>query len=331
MGTQVCVVGAGSWGTTVAALVAHNAPTTLWARRGELADEINSTHVNSAYLAGASLPESLRASTDLEALVANADVVAMAVPSQGFRDVMVEVSRAIRPTTPIVSLSKGLERSTLKRMSEVIAEVAPANPVAVLSGPNLAREILAGQPAASVVACASDSVAVQLQQLFSRPTLRLYTNPDVVGCEIGGVVKNVIAIAAGIAQGFGFGDNTKATLVTRGLAEMTRLGVAMGATPLTFASLAGMGDIIATCASMQSRNTQVGVRLGKGESIADIVASMNMVAEGVKSSSVVVELAHRLGVEMPIAEQVARVCDGSVSAADALRALMSRSSRSEFD
>ncbi len=331
MGTQVCVVGAGSWGTTVAALVAHNAPTTLWARRGELADEINSTHVNSAYLAGASLPESLRASTDLEALVANADVVAMAVPSQGFRDVMVEVSRAIRPTTPIVSLSKGLERSTLKRMSEVIAEVAPANPVAVLSGPNLAREILAGQPAASVVACASDSVAVQLQQLFSRPTLRLYTNPDVVGCEIGGVVKNVIAIAAGIAQGFGFGDNTKATLVTRGLAEMTRLGVAMGATPLTFAGLAGMGDIIATCASMQSRNTQVGVRLGKGESIADIVASMNMVAEGVKSSSVVVELAHRLGVEMPIAEQVARVCDGSVSAADALRALMSRSSRSEFD
>lgn len=331
MGTQVCVVGAGSWGTTVAALVAHNAPTTLWARRDELADEINSTHVNSAYLAGASLPESLRASTDLEALVANADVVAMAVPSQGFRDVMVEVSRAIRPTTPIVSLSKGLERSTLKRMSEVIAEVAPANPVAVLSGPNLAREILAGQPAASVVACASDSVAVQLQQLFSRPTLRLYTNPDVVGCEIGGVVKNVIAIAAGIAQGFGFGDNTKATLVTRGLAEMTRLGVAMGATPLTFAGLAGMGDIIATCASMQSRNTQVGVRLGKGESIADIVASMNMVAEGVKSSSVVVELAHRLGVEMPIAEQVARVCDGSVSAADALRALMSRSSRSEFD
>lgn len=331
MGTQVCVVGAGSWGTTVAALVAHNAPTTLWARRGELADEINSTHVNSAYLAGASLPESLRASTDLEALVANADVVAMAVPSQGFRDVMVEVSRAIRPTTPIVSLSKGLERSTLKRMSEVVAEVAPANPVAVLSGPNLAREILAGQPAASVVACASDSVAVQLQQLFSRPTLRLYTNPDVVGCEIGGVVKNVIAIAAGIAQGFGFGDNTKATLVTRGLAEMTRLGVAMGATPLTFAGLAGMGDIIATCASMQSRNTQVGVRLGKGESIADIVASMNMVAEGVKSSSVVVELAHRLGVEMPIAEQVARVCDGSVSAADALRALMSRSSRSEFD
>ena len=325
------MVGAGSWGTTVAALVAQNASTTLWARRDDLVDEINGSHTNAAYLSAASLPESLRASSDLAGLVAGADVVAMAVPSQGFRDVMVEVARSIRPTTPIVSLSKGLERSSLKRMSEVVSEVAPNNPVAVLSGPNLAREILAGQPAASVVACANDAVAVQLQALFSRPTFRLYTNPDVVGCEIGGVVKNVIAIAAGIAQGFGFGDNTKATLVTRGLAEMTRLGVAMGASPLTFAGLAGMGDIIATCASMQSRNTQVGVRLGKGESIADIVASMNMVAEGVKSSSVVVELAHRLGVEMPIAEQVARVCDGSVSAADALRALMSRSSRSEFD
>jgi glycerol-3-phosphate dehydrogenase (NAD(P)+) len=325
------VVGAGSWGTTVAALVAHNADTTLWARREDLVEEINSRHTNSAYLPSATLPETLRASSDLEELISRADVVAMAVPSQGFRDVATRVAKSIGKRTPIVSLSKGLERSTLMRMSQVLAESMPGRPVAVLSGPNLAREILAGQPAASVVACADDAVATTLQGLFSRPTFRLYTNPDVVGCEIGGVVKNVIAIAAGIAQGFGFGDNTKATLVTRGLAEMTRLGVAMGANPLTFAGLAGMGDIMATCASMQSRNTQVGVRLGKGESVADIVASMNMVAEGVKSSAVVVELARKLGVEMPIAEQVARVCDGSQSAADALRALMSRSSRSEFD
>ena len=331
MGTQVCVVGAGSWGTTVASLVAHNAETTLWARRDDLVDEINSRHTNSAYLPSATLPDTLRASSDLDALIAAADVVAMAVPSQGFRDVAARVATSIGATTPVVSLSKGLERSTLMRMSQVLEESMPGRPVAVLSGPNLAREILAGQPAASVIACADDAVATTLQQLFSRPTFRLYTNPDVVGCEIGGVVKNVIAIAAGIAQGFGFGDNTKATLVTRGLAEMTRLGVAMGANPLTFAGLAGMGDIMATCASMQSRNTQVGVRLGKGESIADIVASMNMVAEGVKSSAVVVDLARKLGVEMPIAEQVARVCDGTQSAADALRALMSRSSRSEFD
>jgi len=325
------VVGAGSWGTTVASLVAHNAETTLWARRDDLVDEINSRHTNSAYLPSATLPDTLRASSDLDALIAAADVVAMAVPSQGFRDVAARVANSIGSTTPVVSLSKGLERSTLMRMSQVLEESMPGRPVAVLSGPNLAREILAGQPAASVIACADDAVATTLQQLFSRPTFRLYTNPDVVGCEIGGVVKNVIAIAAGIAQGFGFGDNTKATLVTRGLAEMTRLGVAMGANPLTFAGLAGMGDIMATCASMQSRNTQVGVRLGKGESIADIVASMNMVAEGVKSSAVVVDLARKLGVEMPIAEQVARVCDGTQSAADALRALMSRSSRSEFD
>ena len=327
----MCVVGAGSWGTTVASLVAHNAETTLWARRDDLVDEINSRHTNSAYLPSATLPDTLRASSDLDALIAAADVVAMAVPSQGFRDVAARVANSIGATTPVVSLSKGLERSTLMRMSQVLEESMPGRPVAVLSGPNLAREILAGQPAASVIACADDAVATTLQQLFSRPTFRLYTNPDVVGCEIGGVVKNVIAIASGIAQGFGFGDNTKATLVTRGLAEMTRLGVAMGANPLTFAGLAGMGDIMATCASMQSRNTQVGVRLGKGESIADIVASMNMVAEGVKSSAVVVDLARKLGVEMPIAEQVARVCDGTQSAADALRALMSRSSRSEFD
>jgi glycerol-3-phosphate dehydrogenase (NAD(P)+) len=331
VGTQVCVVGAGSWGTTVASLVAHNVETTLWARRDDLVDEINSRHTNSAYLPSATLPDTLRASSDLDALIAAADVVAMAVPSQGFRDVAARVANSIGATTPVVSLSKGLERSTLMRMSQVLEESMPGRPVAVLSGPNLAREILAGQPAASVIACADDAVATKLQQLFSRPTFRLYTNPDVVGCEIGGVVKNVIAIASGIAQGFGFGDNTKATLVTRGLAEMTRLGVAMGANPLTFAGLAGMGDIMATCASMQSRNTQVGVRLGKGESIADIVASMNMVAEGVKSSAVVVDLARKLGVEMPIAEQVARVCDGTQSAADALRALMSRSSRSEFD
>jgi glycerol-3-phosphate dehydrogenase (NAD(P)+) len=331
VGTQVCVVGAGSWGTTVASLVAHNVETTLWARRDDLVDEINSRHTNSAYLPSATLPDTLRASSDLDALIAVADVVAMAVPSQGFRDVAARVANSIGATTPVVSLSKGLERSTLMRMSQVLEESMPGRPVAVLSGPNLAREILAGQPAASVIACADDAVATTLQQLFSRPTFRLYTNPDVVGCEIGGVVKNVIAIASGIAQGFGFGDNTKATLVTRGLAEMTRLGVAMGANPLTFAGLAGMGDIMATCASMQSRNTQVGVRLGTGESIADIVASMNMVAEGVKSSAVVVDLARKLGVEMPIAEQVARVCDGTQSAADALRALMSRSSRSEFD
>jgi glycerol-3-phosphate dehydrogenase (NAD(P)+) len=325
------VVGAGSWGTTVAALTSHNATTTLWARRPQLADEINSTHINSAYLPDASLPESLRADSDLARALAGADVVAMAVPSLGFRSVIDEVSKHIGDRVPIVSLSKGLEQSTFKRMSEVIADVMPSNPVAVLSGPNLAKEILAGQPAASVIACTDVAIARELVAVFSRPTFRLYTNPDVIGCEIGGVVKNVVAIAAGISQGFGFGENSKATLVTRGLAEMSRLGVALGAQSATFSGLAGMGDVMATCASMNSRNTQVGVRLGRGENIDEIVASMNMIAEGVNSSASVIELAHRYAVEMPIAEQVASVCAGKVSAADALRALMSRQSKSEFD
>ncbi len=327
----MCVVGAGSWGTTVAALTSHNAATTLWARRPQLADEINSTHLNSAYLPDASLPEVLRADSDLARALAGADVVAMAVPSLGFRAVINEVSKHIGDRVPIVSLSKGLEQSTFKRMSEVIADVMPNNPVAVLSGPNLAKEILAGQPAASVIACTDVAIARELVAVFSRPTFRLYTNPDVIGCEIGGVVKNVVAIAAGISQGFGFGENSKATLVTRGLAEMSRLGVALGAQSATFSGLAGMGDVMATCASMNSRNTQVGVRLGRGENIDEIVASMNMIAEGVKSSASVIELAHRHSVEMPIAEQVAAVCAGKVSAADALRALMSRQSKSEFE
>ena len=327
----MCVVGAGSWGTTVAALTSHNATTTLWARRPQLADEINSIHINSAYLPDASLPDALRADSDLARALAGADVVAMAVPSLGFRSVIDEVSKHIGDRVPIVSLSKGLEQSTFKRMSEVIADVMPSNPVAVLSGPNLAKEILAGQPAASVIACTDVAIARELVAVFSRPTFRLYTNPDVIGCEIGGVVKNVVAIAAGISQGFGFGENSKATLVTRGLAEMSRLGVALGAQSATFSGLAGMGDVMATCASMQSRNTQVGVRLGRGENIDEIVASMNMIAEGVKSSASVIELAHRHSVEMPIAEQVAAVCAGKVSAAEALRALMSRQSKSEFD
>ena len=325
------MVGAGSWGTTIAALASHNAHTMLWSRRAELAEEINSLHTNSAYLGATALPDALQASSDLQTALAHADVVAMAVPSQGFREVSSEVSKYVRSGVPIISLSKGLEQSTFMRMSEVIEQIMPNNPVAVLSGPNLAKEILAGQPAASVIACTDESVARELLEVFSRPAFRLYTNPDVIGCEIGGVVKNVVAIASGISQGFGFGENSKATLVTRGLAEMSRLGVALGAQSATFSGLAGMGDVMATCASMHSRNTQVGVRLGKGEKIDDIVASMNMVAEGVKSSASVVELAHRHSIEMPMCEQVAAVCAGKVSAADALRALMSRQSKSEFD
>ncbi len=329
MGIRLCVVGGGSWGTTIAALAAQNTDTVLWVRREELAAEINERHTNSAYLGDHQLPDSLRATSELSEAVSRADVIAMAVPAHGMREVAGNVAGSARTGIPLMSLAKGLERGTLKRMSEVIAEVAPRHPVAVLSGPNLAREILAGQPAASVIACADEDIARMLQEQFTRPTFRLYTNLDVIGCEIGGVVKNVVAIAAGIVQGFGFGENTRATLVTRGLAEMSRLGVALGANVLTFAGLAGMGDVMATCSSAQSRNTSVGIRLGRGESITDIMSSMTMVAEGVNSASSVLKLARQHDVEMPIAQQVSAVCEGEVSATDALQALMGRTSKPE--
>ena len=331
MGSRVCVVGAGSWGTTVAALAAANGDAVIWARRVELAEEITGLHTNRAYTGDRSLPRSLRASADLAACLDGASVVAMAVPSAGFGAVAARVAEIAPRGVPVVSLSKGLDAVTGRRMSEVLADEIPGSPVAVLSGPNLAAEILAGQPAAGVMACADESVARALVPSFARPTFRIYTNPDVTGCEVGGVVKNVIAIAAGIAQGFGFGDNTKAALITRGLAEMARLGAALGARPETFAGLAGMGDLVATCASSHSRNSQVGVRLGRGEALASIVESMNMVAEGVRSSGAVVALARRHGVEMPICEQVAAVCDGTKTAAASLLELMSRTTKGEFE
>ena len=326
---RMAVVGAGSWGTTVASLAADNTPTTLWARRGEIVDSINTRHVNPDYIGGVGLSEKLRASTSLVETVSDADVVVMAVPSQGFRTVLTEAAPHIRPWVPVVSLSKGLEAGSMLRMSQVANEVLPGHPVAVLTGPNLASEISVGQPAASVVAIDDAVIATALQDLFSRPTFRVYTNTDVVGCEIAGVVKNVIAIASGIAMGMGFGDNTRATLITRGLAEMTRLAVALGGNPDSLAGLAGMGDLIATCSSTSSRNTTVGVRLGRGESLDDILGSTTMVAEGVKSSKSVLELAQAHGVDMPITEQVVAVCHDGVKAADALTALMTRRVRPE--
>ena len=330
MTINVAVIGAGSWGTTVAALAAVNTPTLLWARRHELAEQINSEHCNGDYLAAFSLPHELRATGSLEEAVSNADVLVMAVPSHGYREVAAEAAKHLRPWVPVVSLTKGLEGATTKRMSEVTRDEMPGHPVAVLTGPNLAKEILAGQPAASVVAVDDTDIAAELQRIFGRPWLRVYTNADVVGCEVGGVVKNVIAIAAGMAEGMGFGENTRATLITRGLAEMTRLGMALGGEAATFAGLAGMGDLIATCSSKQSRNNMVGLQLGQGRTIEDVLESMNMVAEGVKSSPSVLDLARRHGVDMPITEQVVAVCHQGRPAREALAALMSRSNKSEF-
>ena len=327
---RVAVIGAGSWGTTVASVVAPNTATVLWARRQDLVDTMVTARRNEAYLPDYTLPDELEFTSSLRDAVSAADVVVMGVPSHGFRDVLVEAARWVRPWVPVVSLSKGLERSSLKRMSEVVADELPGHPVAVLTGPNLAKEIMAGQPAAAVVAIDDKTIAEELQRVFSRPTLRVYTNPDVVGSEIAGVAKNVIAIASGMAAGMGFGDNTRATIITRGLAEMTRLGMAMGGEGLTFAGLAGMGDLIATCSSTQSRNNQVGLRLGRGESIDAIMESMTMVAEGVKSSPSVLDLARRHEVEMPITEQVVAVCHQGRAAVDAMSLLMQRRRRSEL-
>ncbi|MDP2293737.1 MAG: NAD(P)H-dependent glycerol-3-phosphate dehydrogenase [Actinomycetota bacterium] len=331
MPINVAVIGAGSWGTTVAALAAVNTPTMLWARRAALADTINSEHVNSDYLPQFPLPPELRATPSLADAVSSADVLVMAVPSHGYREVAAEAALHLRPWVPIVSLTKGLEQGTRKRMSEVTRDEMPGHPVAVLTGPNLAKEILSGQPAASVVAIDDNDIAAELQRIFGRPSLRVYTNGDVVGCEVGGVVKNVIAIASGMAEGMGFGDNTRATLITRGLAEMTRLGIAMGGHAATFAGLAGMGDLIATCSSKQSRNNMVGFQLGEGRSIEAVLADMNMVAEGVKSSPSVLELARRYGVDMPITEQVVAVCHHGRPARDALGFLMQRTRKSEME
>ena len=324
MQIRVTVVGAGSWGTTVAALAANNTPTTLWARDGELAQQIDTEHVNERYLPGFGLPEALCCTGDLERAVRDADVVVMGVPSQGFRSTLVELAPWVRPWVPVVSLTKGLEVGTRLRMSQIVEQELPGHPVAVLTGPNLAKEILAGDAAASVIAIDDQHVAGALQPLFAGDLFRVYTHHDVIGCELGGVLKNVIAIASGMADGLGTGDNTRATVVTRGLNEISRFGEALGGEPATFAGLAGMGDLIATCISAQSRNRYVGEQLGRGRAIDDVIEEMHMVAEGVKTSKVVHEMAGELGVDMPIAEEVYAACHEGRSAEEAYRGLLRR-------
>ena len=329
---RVGVIGAGSWGTAVAGLAAVSADTVLWARRADLAETITSTHENPDCLPGHQLPANLRATTDLQG-VASADVVIMGVPSHGYRAVLEQCAESVSKTALVISLSKGIEQGTLMRMTEVTCDVLPNHDpdrVGVLSGPNLPREIADGQPAATVIAMPDLANAEVIQRLFMSGSLRVYTNRDVVGCESAGALKNVMAIAAGIARGLEFGHNTMATLITRALAELTRLGVAMGGEPLTFSGLAGMGDLIATCMSSQSRNNQVGVGLGQGRKLDEIIDDMNMVAEGVKSTRGILELADRYGIEMPIATQVGRVLYEGASPKEVLRVLMGRDAKREL-
>ncbi len=331
MNMNVAVVGAGSWGTTVGHLCAHNASTLLHSRRQDVADAINERHENPRYLKGYALHQRLRASTDLANVVTQADVLVMGVPSGGFRKTLVQIQPYLRPWVPVVSLTKGLEIGTAKRMTELVEEELPGHPVGVLTGPNLAKEILAGSAAAAVVAFTDQTIAEQLQRLFASSLFRVYSSTDVVGCELGGALKNVIALAAGMADGLGTGDNTRAAVMTRGLAEITRLGVALGGQLGTFMGLAGMGDLLATCISPQSRNRYFGEQLGKGRSVAEIAAEMNQVAEGVKAAPVVVELARAHGVYMPIAEQMCACVQEGRSAVRAYAGLVQNPASREID
>jgi glycerol-3-phosphate dehydrogenase (NAD(P)+) len=331
MNLRVGLLGGGSWGTTVASLTAKNTPTIMWARTPETVREINKKHTNKKYLPGARLTPSLLATNSIEEAMKDADVVIVGVPAQNFRSALIKAVPFIRPWVPVVSLAKGLEGGTQMRMTEIIEELLPGHPAGTLTGPNLAKEIAIGQAAAAVIAMVDESIAQALQKIFRSGLFRVYTNTDVIGCELGGALKNIIAIAAGMGDGAGAGENTRAAVITRGLAELTRLGVAMGGKPQTFAGLAGMGDLVATCSSEKSRNRTVGYYLGKGEKLEDILARMAEVAEGIKTSPVVLELAERYNVPMPISQEVFKVLYEDNSVQDAFRGLLSYKMGSESE
>ena len=330
--SRTTVFGTGNWGTAFAMVLAEaGSEVLLWGRRAEVVERIDTSHENPDYLPGVVLPDAVRATTDARRALDGADFMFLAVPAQSLRAGLARWAPLIGPDTVLVSLMKAIELGTCMRMSEVIAEVTGLGPerIAVVSGPNLAREIAGRRPAASVVACADQAVAEQLQKACHSPYFRPYTNTDVVGCELGGAVKNVIALAAGIADGMGLGDNAKASLITRGLAETARLGVALGADPYTFAGLAGLGDLVATCASPLSRNHMFGQLLGQGLTVAQAQERVRQTTEGVKSCGSILELSRRHGAEMPIVETVVGVVHEGRSPREMLAALLSRSAKSE--
>ena len=331
---RAVVMGAGSWGTATAKVLSDaGTDTTLWCRREELAERINASHTNSDYLAGITLPANLTASSDVAEALTDADLVVCAVPAQSLRSNLADWRAHLNDDATLVSLAKGIETSTLMRMSEVIAEFAevPDDQIAVLTGPNLAREVAEGQPAATVIACTDLGRAERLQQTFNTGYFRPYTNTDVIGCEIGGAVKNVIALACGMASGVGFGQNTLATIITRGLAETIRLSAAVGGQIETLAGLAGIGDLVATCSSPLSRNRTFGAHLGQGATMEEAqAAASGQVAEGVKSCTSVTALAEKYQVSMPLTEAVNRVCHDGLPVADAVSSLLGRKTKPEF-
>jgi glycerol-3-phosphate dehydrogenase (NAD(P)+) len=329
---RAAVFGTGSWGTAFTMVLTDSGTdVTMWGYESEVCDLINRTHENPLYHPGIKLPENVRATHDALDALDGAELVVFAVPAQTLRSNLLQWQGQVPSDAILVSLMKGIELNTAKRMTEVIGEVlgTPAEQLVAVSGPNLAREIAERQPAATVVACVDEDVAVRVQRACHTPRFRPYTNTDVVGTELGGAVKNVIALATGIADGLGFGENAKSAVITRGLAETARLGAALGAVPTTFMGLAGLGDLVATCMSPLSRNRTFGERMGRGETVAEIAASTRQVAEGVKSCESILELARRGEVDMPIVEHVVQVVRGDLTPVDMLTSLLSRDIRAE--
>jgi glycerol-3-phosphate dehydrogenase (NAD(P)+) len=332
--TKVAVFGAGSWGTAFSLVLADAGnDVVIWGRRAEVCDAINSKHENSDYFPGIELPHTVSATPDPEKAADGAELVVLTVPSQSLRENLTAWVPVLPREAVFVSLMKGVELGTVKRMSEVIAEVTGAGPerIGVVSGPNLAREIALREPAASVVACADEDVAKRLQELCHSRAFRPYRSTDVLGCELGGAYKNVVGLCVGMAIGLGFGDNTTASVITRGLAETARLAMALGADPMTLMGLAGLGDLVATCSSPLSRNRTFGEKLGQGMSTEEIIASTRQVAEGAKSCSSILDLARRTGVDAPIAEHVDAVVRGEIGAHEMMDAFIARDTKAERD
>jgi glycerol-3-phosphate dehydrogenase (NAD(P)+) len=319
---RVAVLGGGSWGSAIASIVADSAPTMLWARSADVVDDINDNNRNSKYLGDIDLHKALQATTDVAEAVSGADVLIMGVPSHGFLEALENAAPYARPWIPVVHVVKGLEQGTDYRMSQIVAEILPGHPAGVLAGPNIASEVVAGYAAAATIAMPDQNSATQLAALFRTTRFRIYSSTDVVGIEVAGALKNVFAIAAGMGDGAGAGYNTKAMVITRAAREMTKFGQAVGGDPATFAGLAGIGDLIVTCTSPASRNRRVGQAIGEGKTIDEIVAGMNQVAEGIKTVSVVMDMAAGLGIDMPIATEVHGVVNQGRTAQDAYRGLL---------
>lgn len=329
---RAAVIGGGAWGTALADLLARNGhDVALWARESDVVETVNASHENVRFLKGARLHESLRASGDMGAVLKGAEIVTYAAPSHVLRAVLRQEPRSVGPDTLIVVATKGIERDTLAIMTEVIQEELPGRPVVALSGPSFAAEVVARQPTAVVAASADPHASEAAQAAYSSQTFRVYTHDDVIGVELGGALKNVMAVATGVAEGLGLGYNSRAALITRGLAEIVRLGSALGANPATFAGLAGVGDLVLTCTGALSRNRSVGIEIGEGKTLEEVLKNRETVAEGVNTTQSAHALAAREGVEMPIVDAVYRVLFQGFAARDAIGALMRRELRPEQD